>query len=43
MTIRKVKAGYRLISKGGENLGTFRTKAQAENREKQVKRFSKRN
>jgi hypothetical protein len=41
MTIRRVKSGFRLLSKKGKNLGTFKTKKQAEDRERQVKRFSK--
>lgn len=47
MTIRKVKDGYRLYSKSVDpktgkrkNLGTFKTKAAAQKREEQVKRFS---
>jgi hypothetical protein len=39
MTIRKVKGGYRLVSKRGKNLGTYPTKAGAKKREKQVKMF----
>jgi hypothetical protein len=41
MTIRKVKAGYRLVSKKGKNLGTYKTKAGAEKRERQVQFFKK--
>lgn len=41
MTIRKVKAGYRLVSKKGKNLGTYKTKAGAEKRERQVQYFKK--
>ena len=41
MTIRKVKAGYRLVSKKGKNLGTYKTKSGAEKRERQVQYFKK--
>jgi hypothetical protein len=38
--IRKVKGGYRLVSKAkGKNLGTYPTKAGAEKREKQIQYF----
>ena len=37
--IRKVKGGYRLVSKSGKNLGTFKTKKQAEAREREVQFF----
>jgi hypothetical protein len=38
--IRKVKGGYRLVSKkSGKNLGTYPTKAGAEKRERQVQYF----
>ena len=37
--IRKVKGGYRLLSKKGKNLGTYPTKAGAEKRERQVQYF----
>jgi len=39
MTIRKVKGGYRLVSKKGRNLGTFKTRAGAVAREKEVQFF----
>ena len=39
MTIRKVKGGYRLVSKKGKNLGTFKTRAEAVKREKEVQFF----
>jgi len=39
MTIRKVKGGYRLVSKKGRNLGTFKTREGAVAREKEVKMF----
>lgn len=39
MTIRKVKGGYRLVSKKGKNLGTYATKSGAEERERQVQYF----
>jgi len=39
-TIRKVKGGYKLVSKKtGKNLGTYPTRAGAEKREKQVQYF----
>ena len=38
-TIRKVKGGYRLYSKSGRNLGTYDTRAGAENREREVQYF----
>ena len=38
-TIRKVKGGYRLVSKKGKNLGTYPSKSGAEKREKQVQYF----
>ena len=38
-TIRKVKGGYRLLSKKGKNLGTYPSKAGAEKRERQVQYF----
>jgi len=41
MTIRKVKSGYRLVSKKGKNLGTYKNKAGAEKRERQVQYFKK--
>lgn len=47
MTIRRVKGGFQLRSKskgpGGttRNLGTFKTRAGAERRERQVQRFKK--
>ena len=37
--IKKVKSGYRLVSKSGKNLGTSPTKAGAEKRERQVQYF----
>lgn len=37
--IRKVKGGYRLVSKDGKNLGTYKTREEAEKREKQVQYF----
>lgn len=39
MTIRKVKEGYRLVSKKGRNLGTYKTREEAEKRERQVQYF----
>jgi hypothetical protein len=41
MTIRKVKFGYRLVSKKGKNLRTYKTKSGAEKREQQVQYFKK--
>ncbi len=38
-TIRRVKDGYRLVSKKGKNLGTYPTHAGAEKRERQVQYF----
>jgi len=38
-TIRKVKDGYRLLSRKGKNLGTYPSKAGAEKRERQVQYF----
>jgi len=35
------KAGYRLVSKKGKNLGTYKTKSGAEKRERQVQYFKK--
>ena len=37
--IRKVKGGYRLLSRKGKNLGTFPTKAGAEKHEREVQYF----
>lgn len=39
MTIKKTDSGYKLVSKSGKNLGTSKTKAGAEKREKQVNYF----
>ncbi len=40
--IRKVKGGFRLVSKRtGKNLGTFKTKAEAQRREQQVQFFKR--
>jgi len=41
MTIRKVKDGYRLVSKKGKNLGTYKSKDGAKQRERQVQYFNK--
>lgn len=38
-TIRKVKDGYRLVSRKGKNLGTYPSRAGAEKRERQVQYF----
>ena len=37
--IRKVGSRYRLVSHSGKNLGTFRSKAEAAKRERQVRFF----
>ena len=40
--IRKVKGGFRLVSKTtGKNLGTFKTRKEAERREAQVQFFKR--
>jgi len=39
MTIRKVKGGFKLVSKSGKNLGTAKSKAGIKKREKQVEYF----
>ena len=40
--IRKVKGGYRVIGhKSGRNMGTYKTKKQAEERLRQIKHFSR--
>jgi hypothetical protein len=39
MTIKKIKEGYRLVSKKGKNLGTYKSKDGAEKRERQVEYF----
>jgi hypothetical protein len=41
MTIKKAKAGYRLVSKKGKNLGTCKSKIGAEKRERQVQYFKR--
>lgn len=41
MTIKKVSEGYRLESRKGKNLGTYKTKTEAEQRERQVQYFKK--
>lgn len=42
MTIKKVVEGYRLESKKtGRNLGTYKTRAEAEERERQVQYFKR--
>ncbi len=41
--IRKVKAGWRVVShRTGKNLGTYKTKKEAQERLRQVKYFSER-
>ncbi|HZZ98369.1 MAG TPA: hypothetical protein VFG51_00370 [Candidatus Saccharimonadia bacterium] len=37
--IRKVKQGYRVVSKKGRNLGTYKTKDEAKIRLRQVEYF----
>ena len=39
MTIKPVGNKFRLVSKKGKNLGTFKTRAEAEKREKEVQFF----
>lgn len=39
--IRKVKAGYKVVSKSGKSLGTFKTKTQATKRLAQVEFFKR--
>jgi hypothetical protein len=39
MTIKKVKEGYRLVSKKGKNLGTYKSKSGAQQREREVQYF----
>jgi hypothetical protein len=42
MTIKKVAEGYRLESKKtGRNLGTYKTRTEAEERERQVQYFKR--
>lgn len=41
MTIRKVKGGWRVVSKSGRNMGTSKTKHGAHVREGQVNWFKK--
>lgn len=40
--IRKVRGGYRLVSHTGKNLGTYKSKAGARKRERQVQYFKHR-
>ena len=37
--IRRVKGGYRVLGESGRNMGTYRTKAEAEKRLRQVEMF----
>lgn len=37
--IKKVRGGYRVVSTRGKNLGTYRTRAEAERRLRQVEMF----
>jgi len=39
--IRKVQGGYRVLSESGRNLGTYRTKAEAEKRLRQIEMFKR--
>jgi hypothetical protein len=41
MTVRRVKGGYRLYSKKGKNLGTFKTKAAAKKHEREIQYFKR--
>jgi len=42
LTIRKVTRGYRLLSRNGKNLGTFKTREAAVRHERQVNFFKHR-
>jgi hypothetical protein len=37
--IRRVRDGYRVVSESGRNMGTYRTKAEAEKRLRQIEMF----
>ena len=37
--IRKVKEGYRVVAESGRNMGTYKTKEEAEKRLKQIEMF----
>jgi ribosomal protein S4E len=37
--IKKVKEGYRVVSDSGRNMGTYRTKEEAERRLRQIEYF----
>ena len=37
--IRKVQGGFRVLSESGRNMGTYRTKAEAEKRLRQIEMF----
>ena len=37
--IRKVQGGYRVLSESGRNMGTYRTKWEAEKRLRQIEMF----
>jgi len=39
--IRKIKAGWRVYSKKGRNMGTYKKKKDARKRLKQIERFGK--
>jgi len=39
--IRKVQDGYRVLSESGRNMGTYRTKAEAEKRLRQIEMFKR--
>lgn len=42
MSIHRVKAGFRVVSKKGKNMGTYRSKVGAETRLAQIERFKAR-
>jgi len=39
--VRKVQGGYRVLSESGRNMGTYRTKAEAEKRLRQIEMFKR--
>lgn len=42
MTVRKIKGGFKLVSGKGKNLGTAKTRAGIDKRERQVQYFKHR-